>query len=54
MTNGQIAPGWLAQTGCYSDATDAASKAITGYAEAPDGQLSLLRGDGVSASTRDR
>jgi 6-phosphogluconolactonase (cycloisomerase 2 family) len=51
VTNGQMATCWLVQAGRYFYATNTASNTITGYAEAPDGQLSLLRGDGVSAST---
>ena len=31
--------------------TNTASNTVTGYAEAPDGQLALLRPDGVSATT---
>ena len=51
VANGQMATCWLVQAGRYFYATNTASNTITGYAEAPDGQLSLLRRDGVSAST---
>jgi hypothetical protein len=51
VANGQMATCWLVQAGRYFYATNTASNTITGYAEAPDGQLSLLRGEGVSALT---
>ena len=35
----------------YFYVTNTASNTVTGYAEAPDGQLALLRPDGVSATT---
>jgi 6-phosphogluconolactonase (cycloisomerase 2 family) len=51
VANGQMATCWLVQAGRYFYATNTASNTITGYTEAPDGQLSLLHGDGVSATT---
>jgi hypothetical protein len=51
VANGQMATCWLAHAGRYFYATNTASNTITGYAEAPDGQLSLLCADGVSATT---
>jgi 6-phosphogluconolactonase (cycloisomerase 2 family) len=49
--NGQKAPCWLARARGYVYVTNTASDTITGYAEAPDGQLELLHADGVSART---
>jgi 6-phosphogluconolactonase (cycloisomerase 2 family) len=49
--NGQKATCWLVRARRYLYATNTASNTITGYAEAPDGQLELLRSDGVSATT---
>ena len=49
--NGQKAPCWLARARGYVYVTNTASDTITGYAEAPDGQLELLQADGVSART---
>lgn len=51
VANGQKATCWLARAGRYFYAANTASNTITGYAEAPDGQLSLLQADGVSATT---
>ena len=50
VTNGQMATCWLVQAGRYSDATNTASHTITGYGEAPDGQLAAARRR-VSATT---
>jgi DNA-binding beta-propeller fold protein YncE len=49
--NGQQATCWLARARGYVYVTNTASDTITGYAEAPDGQLELLHADGVSATT---
>jgi 6-phosphogluconolactonase (cycloisomerase 2 family) len=49
--NGQQAPCWIARARGYFYVTNTASDTITGYAEAPDGQLELLHADGVSATT---
>jgi 6-phosphogluconolactonase (cycloisomerase 2 family) len=49
--NGQKAPCWLVRARGYVYVTNTASDTITGYAEAPDGQLELLQADGVSART---
>jgi 6-phosphogluconolactonase (cycloisomerase 2 family) len=49
--NGQQATCWLTEARGYFYATNTGSNTITGYAEAPDGQLSLLTANGVSAST---
>lgn len=49
----QAAPCWVAVTGNgnFAYAANAGSGSITGYAVGPDGALSLLDGDGVSAQT---
>ena len=49
--SGQNAPCWLVEARGYFYVTNTASNTVTGYAEAPDGQLALLRPDGVSATT---
>lgn len=49
--NGQAATCWIAEARGYFYATNTASNTITGYAETPHGQLSLLNASGVSAST---
>ena len=49
--NGQKAPCWLVRARGYFYVTNTASDTISGYAEAPDGQLELLHADGVSATT---
>ena len=49
--NGQGATCWLVEARGYRYATNTASDTITGYLEAPDGQLELLHADGVSATT---
>ena len=49
--NGQKAPCWVVRVHGYFYVTNTASDSITGYAEAPDGQLELLNADGVSATT---
>jgi DNA-binding beta-propeller fold protein YncE len=49
--NGQNATCWLALARGYVYVTNTASDTITGYAEAPGGQLELLHADGVSATT---
>jgi 6-phosphogluconolactonase (cycloisomerase 2 family) len=51
VANGQNGTCWLVRARGYFYATNTASNTITGYAEAADGQLSLLRVDGVSART---
>jgi 6-phosphogluconolactonase (cycloisomerase 2 family) len=51
VANGQIGTCWLVRARGYFYATNTGSNTITGYAEAPDGQLSLLQADGVSART---
>jgi hypothetical protein len=42
---------WLVHDARLAYATNTASDTITGYLEAPDGQLELLHADGVSATT---
>jgi 6-phosphogluconolactonase (cycloisomerase 2 family) len=49
--SGQNAACWLAEARGYYYVTNTASNTITGYAEAPDGQLALTQADGVSATT---
>ena len=49
--NGQAATCWITEARGYFYATNTASNTITGYAETPHGQLSLLNASGVSAST---
>jgi hypothetical protein len=49
--NGQRAACWVVRARGYFYATNTASDTITGYAEAPDGQLTLLHADGISATT---
>lgn len=49
--NGQAATCWITRARGYFYATNTASDTITGYAETPHGQLSLLNGSGVSANT---
>ncbi len=49
--NGQMATCWLVEARGYFYATNTASNTITGYLEAPDGQLELLHADGASAAT---
>jgi 6-phosphogluconolactonase (cycloisomerase 2 family) len=51
VANGQSGTCWLVRARGYFYATNTGSNTITGYAEAPDGQLSLLQADGVSART---
>jgi hypothetical protein len=51
VPNGQRATCWVVQARGYFYATNTASDTITGYAEAPDGQLTLLHADGISATT---
>ena len=49
--NGQRATCWLTEARGYFYATNTASNTITGYAEASDGQLMLLKTNGVSTPT---
>lgn len=49
--NGQAATCWITKARGYFYATNTASNTITGYAETPNGQLSLLNASGVSANT---
>jgi 6-phosphogluconolactonase (cycloisomerase 2 family) len=49
--NGQAATCWITEARGYFYATNTASNTITGYAETPHGQLSLLNASGVGAST---
>jgi 6-phosphogluconolactonase (cycloisomerase 2 family) len=49
--NGQQATCWITEARGYFYATNTGSNTITGYAEALDGQLSLLNAGGVSATT---
>jgi len=42
---------WVARARGYVYATNTASNTITGYAEAPNGQLDLLHADGASTTT---
>jgi 6-phosphogluconolactonase (cycloisomerase 2 family) len=51
VPTGQAATCWVVRARGYFYATNTASDTITGYAEAPDGQLELLHADGVSATT---
>jgi 6-phosphogluconolactonase (cycloisomerase 2 family) len=51
VANGQNGTCWLVRARGYFYATNTGSSTITGYAEAADGQLSLLQVDGVSART---
>jgi hypothetical protein len=49
--NDQTAPCWIAEARGYFYLTNTGSNTITGYAEAPDGQLTLLNANGVTATT---
>jgi 6-phosphogluconolactonase (cycloisomerase 2 family) len=51
VANHQQAPCWIVEAGGYFYLTNTGSNTITGYAEAADGQLSLLNANGVTATT---
>jgi 6-phosphogluconolactonase (cycloisomerase 2 family) len=51
VANDQQAPCWIVDARGYFYLSNTGSNTITGYAEAPDGQLSLLNPTGVTATT---